>query len=331
MPTAIENMIEFAKQKISGAMAGSALPGAAIIDLGANAVKAVPKMGYGVIGAITGMEPPKTADYNWNNTKQIMTDQQNIARKEYGAEQGLKQNIREGLKGVGFTEPVAASPTASTVSPVTPTAPSTVTPTVASTPPSAPINAVSRPEGDPNFFRGGAKFEGNSLTSTGIGTGMSKEDLADWKARGDLQNSSYYDGKNPNDDKFTGMMKELMDVSGSSPSAETSNKIKSLRLGIQALAPMTSYGQFGVAGLQTDTTKRGQDITAETARREQDISTKIHGDKTLLDTFYKTGLLEQGKEELGIKKLQAEAKDLPGYLKLVTSMSPKIKTTDPVT
>jgi hypothetical protein len=355
-------MIENSKQKIAelGGAAGDIAKGvaglgvakligkpAAVVDMQANVAKAIPKIGLGAVGAITGMEPPRTPDYNMSYSDKVMNLANNsISNVKKGADvigANIKQGAgylggvaREGLKGVGFTEPVSALPTALTASPaISTSAPApalgTVAPVVSqkTAPPS--INAVSRPEGDPDFFKGGAKFEGNSLSSTGTGVGMSEKDLADWKARGDLQNSSYYDGKNPNDDKFTGMMKELMDVSGASPSAETSNKIKSLRLGIQALAPMTSYGQFGVAGLQTDTTKRGQDITAETARRTQDISAKIHGDQLLLDTFYKTGLLEQGKEELGIKKLQAEAKDLPGYLKMVTAMSPKIKTTDPIT
>lgn len=251
--------------------------------------------------------------------------QQDIAQKEYGAEQGLKQNIREGLKGVGFTEPSASTVNQPLMNIVkqgaskananlgaTPAGTSGMdtsfgaTPSATTTkitPPS--IDAVSRPEGDPNFFRGGAKFEGNSLTSTGIGTGMSKEDLADWKARGDLQNSSYYDGKNPNDDKFAGLMKDLIDTASSgSPSVERATKLNALKTGIQALAPMTSFGQFGVAGLQAETTRRGQDIGADTTKRGQDIG---------------AGTIRRGQDigaEAKTSELALQAKDLETLARL---------------
>lgn len=63
MPTAIENMVEAAKQKLIGVGAAAALPGAAITDFGANIGKAMPKLGLGAVGALTGMNAPKTPEY----------------------------------------------------------------------------------------------------------------------------------------------------------------------------------------------------------------------------------------------------------------------------
>ena len=40
---------------------------------------------------------------------------------------------------------------------------------------------------------------------------------------------------------------------------------------------MTSYGQFGVAGIQADTARRGQEITAGVTTRGQDTNIGIAG------------------------------------------------------
>jgi hypothetical protein len=356
MPTMIENMKEIAKQKLLGIGAAMAVPGAIATDVAKNTAKAIPNLALGAVGAMTGLEAPKKA-YGWGATNDIRSIQSEIANSENMAKEGLKKNVREGLKGLGFTEPVptsnlgavnqplinmvkgeglgamskanpsVATPTVSTVV----NAPATKNPTATEIAP--PAGAISRPEGDPNFFKGGATFQPTGATTS---TGMSEKDLEDWKARGALANSRYSDGKNPNDSKLSDMMEELVKTASSgSPSIERATKLNALKLGIQTLAPMSSYGAFGVAGLQTDTTKRGQDVLAETTRRGQDlnvesnkIAARLKADENLIDSFYKSGLLEQGKEELGIKRMVAEAKDSPSFLKLAIQASPKIKTID---
>ena len=96
--------------------------------------------------------------------------------------------------------------------------------------------------------------------------------LPDYKTREDIAPAIASSSYNPNDDKFAGLMKDLIDTASSgSPSVERATKLNALKTGIQALAPMTSFGQFGVAGLQAETTRRGQDIGADTTKRGQDI------------------------------------------------------------
>jgi hypothetical protein len=359
-------MIETSKQKLTelgaagyniakapvGIAAGAmSTPLAAAYDTATNAVKAVPKVALGAVGALTGLEAPKTPGFNYSTAEKttgLIGSSVSDAAKGFGV---IGQNIKQGLKGVGFTEPVATSAPAPNANPtISASAPSGAAPVASSKVASPSVNAVSRPEGDPNFFKGGATLQ----PSTGLGaspssTGMNDKDLADWKARGvklgvvgasqienpGISNNELYNSKNPEYVKMeevraNPILSKINDISNNISSDPLTRKYQLLQIGA---LNQTLDKQNEVRGqdIGSETTRRGQDIAAETARREQDINTKIHGDKTLLDTFYKTGLLEQGKEELGIKKLQAEAKDLPGYLKLVTSMSPKIKTTDPVT
>jgi len=181
------------------------------------------------------------------------------------------------------------------------------------------VNAVSRPEGDSNFFKGGAKFEGNSRTSTGFGAtggGMSEKDLADWKARGDLQNSKNpeyvaleKERSNPNNARFNEIADKVKDINTFMSGDPLTRKYQTLQLGalnhtLNALAPLTSFGHYGVAGLQTDTTKRGQDIGAETIRRGQDIGAETTRRGQDLDTVTKSS-------ELGLKAKDLES--LTGY------------------
>ena len=160
--------------------------------------------------------------------------------------------------------------------------PPAVAPTVASTPPSAPINAVSRPEGDPDFFKGGAKFEGNSLTSAGTGVGMSDKDLADWKARGvklgvvgasqienpGISNNELYNSKNPEYVKMeevraNPILSKINDISNNISSDPLTRKYQLLQIGA---LNQTLDKQNAVRGQDTlaETTRRGQDIVAET-------------------------------------------------------------------
>jgi hypothetical protein len=297
-------MIETSKQKLGelgaaganiakgalGIAAGAvATPWATAYDTGTNVLKAVPK----AVGALTGLEAP-TPGFNYSTaakTTGLIGDSVSEAAKGFGV---IGQNVKGVLKGVGFTEPAkplnAGNSGAAINQPLLNLVKSGATPTT--TAPTTPITESPKVEG-----RAGA-----------TSFNLSDKELTDWKARGDLQNSSYYDGKNPNDDKFAGMMKELMDVSGASPSAENSNKIKSLRLGIQALAPQTSYGQFGVAGLQTDTTKRGQDIESEIKKpyyeadaEESKAKGKLYGTQAKL-------LEEEGKPD------KVREKEVSGWL-----------------
>lgn len=308
MPTMIENMKEIAKQKLLGIGAAMAVPGAIATDVAKNTAKAIPNLVLGAVGTMTGLEAPKKA-YGWGATNEIRSIQSEIANSENMAKEGLRKNVREGLKGLGFTEPVPTSNLGAVNQPLvkgeglgamSKANPSVSTPT-ASTAVNAPVTnptateitppagAISRPEGDPNFFKGGATFQPTGATTS---TGMSEKDLEDWKARGALANSRYSDGKNPNDSKLSDMMEELVKTASSgSPSIERATKLNALKLGIQTLAPMSSFGHFGVAGLQTDATKRGQDVLAETTRRGQDITSETtrrgqNIDKELKGDYY---------------------------------------------
>ena len=209
---------------------------------------------------------------------------------------------------------------------------------------------VSRPEGDPNFFKGGAVFGGNSLSSTGAGVGMSKEDLADWKARGDTmdgKNPEYLalekERSNPNNALFKEIADKVKDISTFMSSDPLTRKYQIQEMNVlkgvmNELGPLTSYGQFGIAGMRDETTQRGQDVLSETSRRGQDITAEtakglqgIYKDKNAMDALYQSGLLELGKEKVGIERLKVDARTPENFLKLATTVSPKIKSVDPAT
>lgn len=138
---------------------------------------------------------------------------------------------------------------------------------------------------------------------------LTDKELADWKVRGALQTSSYMDGKNPNDDRFAGLMKDLVDTASSgSPSVERATKLNALKTGIQALAPQTSFGHFGVAGIQAETTRRGQDIESEIRKpyyeanaEESKAKGKLYGTQAKL-------LEEEGKPD------KVREKEVSGWL-----------------
>jgi hypothetical protein len=225
---------------------------------------------------------------------------------------------------------------------------------VKSTPTANPplaYNPVSRPEGDENFFRGGTTFQ----PSAGFGaspsdTKWTEKDLADWKARGALSDgkSSEYlalekERSNPNNAMFKEVADKIKDISTFLSGDPLTRKYQIQEMGalkgvLNELGPLTSYGNFGVAGMRDETTQRGQDLMAETTRRGQDVTADtaaglqgIYKDKNAMDALYHSGLLELGKEKVGIEKLKVDAKTPENFLKLATTISPKIKSVDPAT
>jgi hypothetical protein len=132
--------------------------------------------------------------------------------------------------------------------------------------------------------------------------------------------------------------------------------IKAIQGALREIAPMTSTGNFGVEGMRNQTAQRGQDIVAQVNYRGQDISQRgqdvvsqsaseghavtargqdIHANlmanAQATDALYKAGMLEHGKEELGIKKMMADSKNPENFIKMATALSPKIKSVDPAT
>lgn len=165
------------------------------------------------------------------------------------------------------------------------------------TAPMAPAPATAEPSQDKSAGLGATTFN------------LSEKELADWKARGALQNSSYYDGKNPNDDKFAGVMKDLVDTASSgSPSVERGTKLTALKTALQALAPQTSYGQFGVAGLQAETTRRGQDIESEIRKPYYDANAEESKAKGKLYGTQAKILEDEGKPD------KVREKEVSGWL-----------------
>ncbi len=375
-------MIESAKNRLMDSPVGDIMKGAAgigatrsaalpavLLDTGANAIKAIPKIGLGAIGAITGLEAPKTPDYNMSATDKVMElGDKSVSSLEKGIG-AIGQNIREGLKGFGFTEPISSAPNLGAVK--------TTTVDASKTAPAAPVIAnggattladkpVSRPEGDPNFFFGGTTFQ----PSAGFGarpsdTKWTDKDLAEWKARGIATgNHGVLEGRegldltaadrafiasvnsnkpNPNDERFAQVADKIKDISTFLSSDPLTRKYQIQELGalkgvLGELGPLTSFGNFGVAGMHDETTQRGQDLMAETTRRGQDTSAEtaaglqgIYKDKNAMDALYQSGLLEQGKEKIGMEKLKVDAKTPENFLKLATTIAPKIKATDPAT
>jgi hypothetical protein len=158
---------------------------------------------------------------------------------------------------------------------------------------------------------------------------------------------------NPNDLTLQSLMGELQKVSTTGgPSVARNTAIKAITKQIDTIAPMTSTGAYGIAGMREDTSKRGQDITAATAleslgvtARGQDVTARgqdlnaqaanvtaaLKADENSMNAMYRSGLLKQGQEEVDIKKTLADSKNPQNYMKLVQILSPKIKTIDPET
>ncbi len=290
--------------------------------------------------------------------KTIVTGTQNSYGANIPTVEGLKQNlvastppatelVKDAATGVSRVFNNVNTPTANFGAVPSTTPPSAVAPVVKP----APVDkAVVRPEGDPNFFKGGAQFSGNTLSSIGAGTGMDEKDLADWKARGalsDSKNPEYIalekERSNPNNALFKEIADKVKDISTFLSGDPLTRKyqiqeMNALKGVMSELGPLTSYGQFGVAGMRDETTQRGQDLMAETSRRGQDITAEtakglqgIYKDKNAMDALYHSGLLELGKEKIGIEKLKVDAKTPENFLKLATTIAPKIKSVDPAT
>lgn len=120
--------------------------------------------------------------------------------------------------------------------------------------------------------------EGGRLTSFNL----NDKEMEEWKARGALsysKNPEYLalekERSNPNNAMFNDIVKKLVDITSTGPAVGRATNVAALKGALQALAPLTSYGQFGVAGMQAETKKRDQDITSETTRRGQDIEGAI--------------------------------------------------------
>jgi hypothetical protein len=100
----------------------------------------------------------------------------------------------------------------------------------------------------------------------------------DYKTREDIAPAIASSSYNPNDAKFSELMNDLLKTAATGdPSVSRATKINSLKTALQNLAPMTSYGQFGVTGIQADTARRGQEITAGVTTRGQDTNIGIEG------------------------------------------------------
>jgi hypothetical protein len=373
-------MIETAKNKFMGTGMGSvvrgigeagigamATPYAAAIDTASNIVKAVPKVGLGAIGAVTGLEPPKTPDYNYSATGKTM-DMASSGMSDIGKGLGaIGQGFKQGLIGVGFKEPrtiditpspkIAAqegSKMGGSGNIVT-----TETAVLSASAPQQTSNVSSSRGGAPSVEQVSAMLDKSEylagdtsggkraytygpgtqpLGAVGIPSGSSE-----------IQGSGY----NPKDLDLQTLMKDLSDtVSNGKPSVERLTKIKALQNAIGVIAPMTSQGAFGVAGMHDITTKRGQDISAGTAARGQDVSMRgqdiaaetaaagheltargqdITANTSAMNALYQTGMLEHGREQIGIEKMKLDSKNPDNFLKMATLVSPKIKTIDPIT
>jgi hypothetical protein len=137
------------------------------------------------------------------------------------------------------------------------------------------------------FAKGSNPADGGRLTFFNL----NDKEMEDWKAERDRQNS-IINGKNPeylalekersnpNNALFKEIVDKVKDINTFMSSDPLTRKYQTLQLGalnqtLDKLAPLTSYGQLGVAGIQADTTKRGQDVRAETDKRGQDIDKEI--------------------------------------------------------
>lgn len=176
--------------------------------------------------------------------------------------------------------------------------------------------------------------------------GVKGAPLSDWQAPTDIPGNKVL-AENPNDAKFSDLMEQLMKVSSTGgPSVGRATQINAIKAAMQALAPMTSYGNFGVAGMGAETTRRGQDIAAGLGARGQDITARgqdisaavaseghgvtargqdITANKDAMDSLYHSGVLELGKEKAGIERMKVDARNPENFMKMVALVSPKSK------
>ncbi|OPY82507.1 MAG: hypothetical protein A4E65_00807 [Syntrophorhabdus sp. PtaU1.Bin153] len=95
--------------------------------------------------------------------------------------------------------------------------------------------------------------------------------------------------KNPFDDRYDSLLRQINDAIANAPPVDERDpsasfasrathqrQIANLQRLANSIAPMTSYGQYGIQEMGADVSARGQDINAGTAMRGQDINYDIH-------------------------------------------------------
>jgi len=323
-------MIESAKNKLMGTPVGDFARGIGAVGTIPNALVTGTQNSYGAnIPTVEGLKQNLTAS----------VEQGNIASDVGTGVSRIFNNVNTPTLGATVNQPLLNMVKEGVAKP-TPV----VNPSLADKP-------VSRPEGDSNFFRGGTTFQPSAgLGATPASTGMSDKDLEEWKARGALSDgkSSEYlalekERSNPNNTMFKEVADKIKDISTFLSGDPLTRKYQIQEMGalkgvLNELGPLTSYGNFGVAGMHDETTQRGQDLMAETSRRGQDITAEhykigasLKADENAMNALYQAGLLEIGKEKNGIEKMKADAKNPENFLKYAASIAPKITTIDPTT
>jgi hypothetical protein len=247
------------------------------------------------IGAVAGLKPPEIPNYGspetWAALEILKTGSNKIGGQVVEAGKSVGGLARQGLLGVGFTEPAKAPAVmaSSTPAPVVqqPTKPQVMTPPALAAVPAlnqapadVPLPAVMN-DLPPNSLRPSdlgrpapLSFDGNTLTSINpnrevrpsVAPAVNEWTSDQYKIpEGRRTNEA---AGNPNEAKLSDLMDRLTKITGEAPRVGRNTELNAISDAIKTIAPLTSYGQYGATQTQAETTKRGQDITA----RGQDIA-----------------------------------------------------------
>lgn len=324
----IEEMKKYAKDKL-GAVGGIV----GDFARGVSGVADIPKTIYQGTQTAGGANIPTVEDTKKNLLANTPSGG-DIARDLGVGVSRIFNNINTPSASFGATPPAAGA------------ALPPVTSTFLDTPP-PPVNSEAT---DFSEFRSAPTI--GAVPSPLVSLGARRESVPGWQAPTDIPGNKVL-AENPNDAKFSGLMEQLMKVSSTGgPSVGRATQINAIKTAMQSLAPMTSYGNFGVAGMGAETTRRGQDLTASLGARGQDITARgqdiaadsaaeghgvtargqdITANENAMDALYHSGILELGKEKLGLEKMKLDARDPESFLKIATTLAPKSKTIDPIT
>jgi hypothetical protein len=303
MPS-IEEMKEISKSKFTGTPFGNIVQGAGKVAEGVGAIpRAVVKnvadeLGTGIantinksVSAVTGLKPNviNRSPDNMEPVKGYIKSGMDDMGRGFGA---IGAGIQNAAVGAGFgTKPTILSEGAKfTGGKITGSNPNGIGPVTEIPGEISPTKTAENNKliGYPNKSSQGTMTASNGK-SYQLGTNPSEEgDVSGGKnaytfgpgmqpigAVGSPEGSAARPAYNPNDAKLDELMKQLEETSSTGkPSVERLTKIKALQGAIGVIAPQTSYGNFGVAGMGNETTRRGQDVSAETTKRGQDVSAR---------------------------------------------------------
>jgi hypothetical protein len=258
-------MIESAKNKLMGTPVGDFVRGVGAVGTIPNTIVAGTQNSYGAnIPTVEGLKQNLTAS----------VEQGNIASDVGTGVSRIFNNVNTPTLGATVNQPLLNMAKESATTPIG-------------------VPESSSDGYTPGPF-GANPAEGGRLTSFNL----NDKEMEEWKERGRLMEGLGATEKNPNDRLFREAKDEYLKLAGESTSENMGKniaKLNALGATLKALAPQTSFGAYGIAKGNNETTQRGQDIDKElnlfgANAEESRAKSKLYGTQAKI-------LEEQGKPD----------------------------------